>query len=259
VKSWFRHLLPYGLVRASQINSELVRIGLPAREARHLAMAPATAVRLDRLNFDLLPAGALHRLDCVIDVGANVGDWTADLLSLCQPPRIICVEPDPALASKLRRRFHRQPGVVIEQVAMGDAARTAEFKIMENPVLNSFREPAASMAEIYPEPFQVKQTIQVEVKPLDAIAPSAGRISILKIDAQGFEREVLAGARETLQRTDYIIMEVNFQPHYDGEAGFFELDTIMQKHGFCIGNYSAPKGGRRQALFADVLYLRKDS
>ena len=247
------------MVRASQIASELRLIGIPSSQARRLALEPETAARLHRLNFNLLPAGALNQIDCVIDVGANVGDWTADLLALCQPAKVICVEPDPNLAQKLRQRFSAQPTVVVEQTAMGDKAGTAEFKIMHNPVLNSFRRPAESMAKIYPEPFQIKETITVEVKPLDAIVPATGRISLLKIDAQGFEREVLAGAKQTLQRTDYLIIEVNFQPHYEGEAGFFELDTIMQQHGFCIGNYSTPKGGRRQALFADVLYLRKES
>ena len=259
MKSWLRHLLPYGVVRATQIASELNRIGLPVDQARRLALAPETAVRLDRLNFNLLPAGALGQIDCVVDVGANVGDWTADLLALCQPAKVICVEPDPNLAPRLRQRFSTQPNVVIEQAAVGEAPGMAEFKIMQNPVLNSFRRPAESMAKIYPAPFQIKETIRVAVKPLDAIVPATGRISLLKIDAQGFEREVLAGAKQTLQRTDYLIIEANFQPHYEGEAGFFEIDTIMQQHGFCIGNYSPPKGGRRQALFADVLYLRKES
>lgn len=259
MKSWIRHFLPYGLVRASHIASELVRIGVPPAQARRLSRSAATPARLDRLNFNLLPAGALQGLDCVIDVGANVGDWTADLLSLCQPSRVICIEPDPNLTPRLRRRFAATPVVQIEESALGQAAGSAEFKIMQNPVLNSFRQPAESMTKLYPEHFQIRETIQVAVKPLDAIAPSDGRISILKIDAQGFEREVLAGAAATLRRTDYVILEVNFQPHYEGEAGFVELDAIMQQHGFCIGNYSPPRGGMRQALFADMLYLRKDS
>jgi FkbM family methyltransferase len=192
-------------------------------------------------------------------VGANIGEWTADFLNFCMPRRMICVEPEPSLAAGLRQRFADDPRVEVRQTAVGEKAGTAEFKLMQNSVLNSLRAPAASMQAIHPEPFQVKKVIKVEVNPLDAIAPAEGRITLLKIDTQGFEREVLAGATRTLQRTDYVMLEVNFQPHYEGEAAFFELDGIMRSHGFCIGNYSKPQGGRRQALFADMLYLRKDS
>lgn len=258
MKSWIRHFLPYGLVRSSHIASELQQLGLTAGHAWRLAVRRPTVLRMHQLNLNLLPAGAFAKVENVMDVGANVGDWTADLLYFCRPTQVVCVEPDPTLAAGLRTRFAADPVVAVRQTAVGAAKGTAEFKIMESSVLNSLRMPSASITGVHPGGFAVKEVISVEVNPLDAIAP-AGRITLLKIDTQGFEREVLAGARETLARTDYVIMEVNFQPHYEGEADFHELDAIMQTHGFCIGNYSAPKGGRRQALFADVLYLRKDS
>jgi FkbM family methyltransferase len=258
MKGWYRHLLPFGLVRASQLASDLIRLGLPPRRAWQLALKPVTAVNLQHLNFNLLPDGALSAVDCIVDVGANVGDWTARMLEFCVPQRGYCIEPDPALAAGLVQRFAGRPAIKIAQTAVGAAAGVVSFTLMKDPVLNSVRRPTANMTANYLET-GVKETIQVTVRPLDAIIPAEARVRILKIDVQGFEREVIAGARETLKRTDYVILEVNFQPHYEGEAGFLELDALMQQQGFCIGNYSRPKGGRRQALYADVLYLRKDS
>jgi FkbM family methyltransferase len=169
-----------------------------------------------------------------------------------------CIEPDPHLAAQLRRRFAEQPGVEICEVAAGAAGGTAEFNLMHNPLLNSLRTLTGTVAKFYGEPEQARGKITVQVQPLDAVVRPTERVTILKIDAQGFEREVLAGAGQTLRRTDYVILEVNFQPHYAGEAGFFELDGLMQAHGFALGNYSKPKGGQRQALYADALYLRKE-
>lgn len=256
MNSPWRHLLPFGLVRASQQASELVRIGLPRGRAWRLAIRPSTAFRMKHLNFDLLPDGALSGADCILDVGANVGDWTAELLEFCPPARIICVEPEPSLATGLRRRFADRPGVTVSPHAVGAREGTAAFTLMKDPVLNSLRHPTAEMTANYAET-GIRETIEVKVLPLDAIVPADARIRLLKIDVQGFEREVLSGATDTLSRTDYVMIEVNFQPHYEGEAGFFELDSIMQQHGFCIGNYSRPRGGQREALYADVLYLRK--
>lgn len=259
MKSWLRHILPFGFVRYAQLSSELRRLGLSASSARRMALARGAAARLRRAHFDLLPNEALQAVDCAIDIGANVGDWTADLMLFCQPRQVLCVEPDPTLANELRLRFAANHEIHVEELAVGDSCGRADLRVMHNPVLNSFRQPSASMAALFPEPFRIENSVRVEVKTLDSIAPKDGRISLLKIDVQGFEREVLRGAEETLRRTDIAIIEVNFQPHYDGEAGFFELDAIMHQHGFCIGNYSAPKGGRRQALFADVVYLRQES
>lgn len=258
MKGWYRHLLPFGLVRASQMASDLIRIGLAPNRAWQLALKPATSVQLQTLNFNLLPDAALSSVDCIVDVGANVGEWTASMLEFCSPRRTYCIEPDPSLAAGLSRRFSDRPKIIISQTAVGAEPGSVEFTLMKDSVLNSVRRPTGNMAANYLET-GIKETIQVAVRPLDAIIPAEARVRILKIDVQGFEREVIAGAKETLKRTDYVILEVNFQLHYEGEAGFFELDTLMQQHGFCIGNYSKPKGGRRQALFADVLYLRKES
>ena len=254
-----RHFLPYGVVRYSQVWSELSRLGIPRSAACRLALAQSVPTRISRSHLDLLPSNALKGIQGVIDVGANVGEWTADLLSICTPAQVLCIEPDPKLAAGLRLRFQERTDVLIEEAAIGDVSRVAELRVMHSSVLNSFRLPSDSMAALFPEPFRVEGAVRVKLRTLDSIAPVDLRISLLKIDVQGFEREVLVGAEETLKRTDVVILEVNLQPHYEGEAGFFELDSIMQRNGFCIGNYSEPKGGRRQALFADVIYVRKDS
>lgn len=258
MRSPFRHILPFGVVRASQLASELIRLGVPPSGAWRRAVQPDTAVRLQRLNLNLLPDHALSGIDCLVDIGANVGDWTAEMLEFCRPGRLFCIEPDPLLAGGLQARFAHRPEVSVLQAAIGATPGSAEFTLMRDSVLNSLRQPTESMKTNYAH-VDERERIQVQVIPLDAVIPPDTGIRILKIDVQGFEREVLAGAAQTLRRTDYVLMEVNFQPHYEGEAGFFELDAIMQQHGFCIGNYSRPKGGRRQALYADVLYLRKDS
>jgi FkbM family methyltransferase len=253
MKTWLRHFLPFGLVRANQLASEFERIGLP----RGSALQRDANRRLQYLNLDLLPSGALSGAPgMVVDVGANVGDWTATLLSFYRPAKLICVEPDPRLALHLRQRFAGNDIVTVSEHAVGSAPGKAQLNVMEDSVFNSLRKPVESVQGLYPASFRVTKTVDVEVRTLDSLLAGGGSIKLLKIDVQGFEREVLAGAKEVLARTNFVLMEANFQPHYEGEAGFHELQELMRAHGFSLSNYSKPKGSRGQALYADVLYVR---
>lgn len=256
MKTWFRHFLPFGAVRASQLASAMAEVGVDRRHA----LGRRAAYRWKQLNFDLLPSGALcDRSARIVDVGANVGDWASDVLWLRPSAQLTCIEPDPELATQLRARFRQVPNVNVIESAVGERAGTIDFNLMGSSVFNSIRRPAAGIAAVFPPGFEVREIVTVPIQPLDEILTDTDRIALLKVDVQGYEREALAGATRTLRRTDHVLLEANFRTHYDGEASFFELDGIMQQHGFALGNYSEPKGGRKQALYADVLYVRNDT
>jgi FkbM family methyltransferase len=257
---WLRALLPFGVVRALQIADQVTRLGLPPRQARRLGWQPATWARLQSTNLHLLPDGALAGLStrAVVDVGTNVGDWIGAVLELCEPGCVHCVEPDPRLMPRLKQRLGRHAALHLHACAVGATAGTAEFRLMSSPDLNSMREPVPEVTGLFPEQFRAETTVQVPVRTLDELLPPEVPIALLKIDVQGFEREVLAGAGATLRRTDFVLLEANFRPFYRGEADFFELTAIMRGHGFAIANYSSPKGGQREALYADVLFVRRD-
>jgi hypothetical protein len=82
-------------------------------------------------------------------------------------------------------------------------------------------------------------------------------VGLLKIDVQGFERAVLAGASETLKRTAYVLIEANFVSLYEGDLLLPQLHELMLDAGFTLASLSRPyvRGGR--ALFADALYRRE--
>ena len=254
-----RYLVPFGLVRASQLAGQLGELGLPRGRAWRLALDPATAGRLSRANLNLLPGGGLKDGATVIDAGANNGDWAAELMRFCVPGKLVCVEPHPALAETLRRRYADHPSVRVVEAALGRAAGTAELHVAANPLLHSLRVPSLGMTALFPEHFKMKSTTQVAVQTLDGVAGGLASVDLLKIDVQGSERDLLAGAAQTLRRTRFVLLEANFVPHYEGEAGFAELDAQMRAQGFALANYSNPRGGQSRALYADFLYVRSGS
>ncbi len=63
-----------------------------------------------------------------VDIGANFGDWTAQLLSLTSAQvRGLCFEPAPGILDKLRSRFRSEPRVEVLGAAVGDKDGTIVF------------------------------------------------------------------------------------------------------------------------------------
>jgi FkbM family methyltransferase len=70
-----------------------------------------------------LPEVAQH--DCIIDVGANVGDWTSEAMDQFEGTKItkfFCVEPIPTFASKIGTRFAERRNVRVFEIALSDTS-----------------------------------------------------------------------------------------------------------------------------------------
>ena len=244
MRNSFRYFLPFGIVRSSQMFDELRTLGIGRLAALAAACHPATNRRLQRSRLQLLPAGALARLHCVIDAGANVGDWTHDLLRFCVPEHALVIEPDPRLTTGLRERFSNVPQVKIHNVALGAQEGSLPFYQMAQSDMNSLFKPTTDARQTYGDIATIENTIQVPVKTLDTLAANLVKVNLLKLDVQGFEQHVLRGGTDTLRRTDAIILELNFVSHYQGDLCFHELDSMMNDLGFALSNYSPPARDR---------------
>ncbi len=56
--------------------------------------------------------------------------------------------------------------------------------------------------------------------------------SMLKIDVQGFERDVVEGASQVMRNFETLLIESSFQPLYEGEWTFLEMVDEMASLGF---------------------------
>jgi FkbM family methyltransferase len=177
-----------------QLRRALHTAGLePRAVAFKRAFEPAhtTQDRRDHEALATIFAAALAPDACCIDVGAHSGDVLAEIVRIAPRGRHIGFEPLPALATALRRRL---PGVDIRNVALGDAEGSAPF-------IHVLDRPGWSGLKARPTPdgdAPRTETIEVTVERLDGALPAGYVPTLIKLDVEGAELDVLHGARATL-------------------------------------------------------------
>jgi hypothetical protein len=91
---------------------------------------------------------------------------------------------------------------------------------------------------------------------LDRLLADLSEISLLKIDVQGYEKVVLAGARESLAKTMFLLIELNYMPQYEGGSWLGEIHEILTRdHGFFLANASKALVLNGRASMCDGLYV----
>ena len=172
-------------------------------------------------------------IDLVLDVGANVGQYAKGLRKLGYTGRIVSFEPMAAAFAELRRSAEADPRWTCFNHALGDADGPATINVSENSVSSSMRPILAACVKAAPKARYVGEET-IEVRRLDAIFDEIVRPAdnaMLKIDTQGFEKQVLAGAARSLAAMRLLQVEASLTPLYDGEAPMGELVVELGRLG----------------------------
>jgi len=163
-----------------------------------------------------LPSGSDEKR-VVVDVGANVGFFTIkQMLQFGSRLKLIAFEPDPCTYERLKRNVNRirtRTDSDIRCVNRALDTHPGEAKFVRDVSVESH---VADGADDAPG-------ITVQLTTLDSVVEQEGidRIDLLKIDVEGHEMKVLAGARQkALAMTENITLEYH-QPHFVREITEF--------------------------------------
>lgn len=127
---------------------------------------------------------------------------------------------------------------------------------------SSLRRPSERMGE-FADFLSFETTTEVAVQRLDEVFEEIcqpGDRVVVKVDTQGYEREVLIGAEASLGRIDAIQLELSFVPLYEGEAPIETVMAWMRERSF-VPAFMAPayvERPSRRWLQADVLFVRDE-
>jgi FkbM family methyltransferase len=205
---------------------------------------------------------AKHDVDLVLDVGAANGGYGKSLRKFGYTGRIISFEPLSASYAALSGTIENDALWTAHQLALGTESGQATINVASNNASSSFRPMLDSHRAAAPAVDYVAQET-VTVARLDDVADehtTSARHPFLKVDTQGFEREVLAGGTDLVSRCVGLQLELSFIPLYEGGMLVDEAVAWAYAQGFrLVGTeqgYAAPSG---EILQIDGVFFRLDS
>lgn len=179
-----------------------------------------------------------YQIACVLDVGANVGqfrDFLRDLVKYRGP--VLSFEPQAHCVAKLRGRAVADPQWKIIAEALGAVEEARALHVMKSDLFTSMLAPDAGEVPHLAAMNTVVETCEVRTRRLDDVL--AGHFGsevpeplFLKVDTQGFDLEVLKGAPETLRRTAAVQLEASVLPIYRQMPDMIEALSMLRASGF---------------------------
>jgi len=209
----------------------------------------------------LMTAIRYFNIDLVVDIGANTGQFATEFRAGGYSGRIVSFEPLSAAHDQLIRASIGDPAwYVHKRCALGSRLGEVELNISGNSVSSSILPMLATHDRAAPESAYLgRETVPLTT--LDQVAPpylAGANAPFLKIDTQGYEWQVLDGARAILPQVRGILIELSLVPLYKGQRLWRECIERLEAEGFVLWAlqpvFVDPENGR--TLQWDGLFFR---
>ncbi|MCA1799503.1 MAG: FkbM family methyltransferase [Xanthomonadaceae bacterium] len=176
--------------------------------------------------------------DAVVDVGANLGLMTLHAARIVgSTGRVVALEPHPVYYARLVEHLILNSCDNVRALQVAAGATRASAPIYDFPAVNIGRSSLVSPGA------DAKPASTVAVDTLDSILAGigVGRVRLLKVDVEGFEAQVLAGASGVLSQRPVICMEVS-RTVSSGTDPLGAHDAIMDTGAYTAWNFRDGKG-----------------
>lgn len=220
-------------------------------------------------RFRYIPSGIVDLfntfdVELVLDVGANVGQYSQELFEAEYAGEVRSFEP---LSDAYQRLVQASDGIarwaVHERCAVGDRNGVATMNIAGNsqsssilPMLESHQTAAPASKYVGTEEVMIRRLDDLVTRDM-----CSGRRVFLKIDVQGYERRVLEGAVGIMDQLVGIQLEMDVEELYDG--GELLGDALSFAIGLGFSLYSLTPGFRDRTdgrlLQTDGVFFRREA
>jgi FkbM family methyltransferase len=203
--------------------------------------------------------GALSQLknngfapDLVIDVGANRGNWTREAHPIFPSASFFMADADPVNAANLQNVCSSLPNCAYSISLLGaEPHEGVHFYQMGTG--------SSVLSELTPVG---RNELTLPMTTLDELVASrANGTVLLKLDVQGYELEILRGAKQVLSRAEVVILECSLIQYNEGAPILAEVVAFMNERGFVVYDFSGQSWrGSDGALFqTDLVFVKQNS
>jgi len=205
----------------------------------------ASLKRLRRLGFQ--PRG-------VIDVGAYRGEWTREAFEVWPQTRSLMFEARQSESRHLEAVVSASNGrASYRTMLLGpESKKSAAFFELEASGTGSSVLEELSTVE--------RKVVSLPMHRLDDQVKDFGNVDLLKLDVQGFELQVLAGAHNVLTACDVVITEVALLPYNKGAPFFDEVVQFMSSRGLVLFDIATFMFDAKDRIFQlDAVFVRREA
>lgn len=192
----------------------------------------------------------------IIDIGANKGQTIERFKEMFEQPRLYSIEPTKKIFNDLKKKYDDKENIRTFNFAIGEKNSKKKFYNYKNSELNSF-------FEIKDKTQKKIEEVKIDVITLDYFCKKQkfNDIDILKIDTQGNEKSVLIGAKKSLQKKIFKLIEIEIilGDYYKVKNNFSDIEKYLTDNNYKliaidrIINFFSNK-----YMYFNAIYIRED-
>jgi FkbM family methyltransferase len=176
-------------------------------------------------------------VDCIFDIGANVGQYAEKVFYTQFAGLIISFEPNPEAFDTLEKKSDGNSRWKVFQCALDQVSREVEFNVMVASQFSSLHAPDHSATDIFADRNKVIETVVLTTVTLDQIFEDLSvefkfKRPFLKMDTQGHDLSVVAGAETHIRKFVGLQSELSFTPLYENCPTYAESLQLYERLGF---------------------------
>ena len=195
-----------------------------------------------------------YRINIVFDIGANVGQYGQRLRAMGFKGKIVSFEPLPEAFEQLNEIARKDADWSIVNCAMGNFIGETQINVSQNSYSSSILEVLPRHLESAPQSaylYKINVPVQTVDSLIDQYYTENSRLFV-KIDTQGFEKQVFAGGQQSLNKISGFQMELSLVSLYEGETLLYEMVDLLREYGFKL---RLLEGGHRNYDTGEILQV----
>lgn len=200
----------------------------------------------------------LYKINLVFDIGANTGQFAKSIRRYDYKDQIISIEPLQREFKILNIHFREDKKFKSYNYALGCENKKTNINVAENSVSSSLYEPNLQHYNV-DKRSQTLDKEKIELIKLDDLIKlkkiDIFKNTMLKIDTQGSEMNILLGANNFLKSVKIILLELSFKDLYNINNSYIDILDFLDKKNFKLIDffYGVRDKKNNKLIQADIL------